>query len=268
MRLLRGKGTKICNKPVDEMSIPEIIDSFAHVDPINSKSIVNEWNLDVIARKFPKFNKGQNSKSTYWMNPNNQTSFVHGSLSHQDFIDWANGTGIAVRGNTQEEKDKYMRYADAYNKYDLSIFIYIKHLHLLDPEFKVELNYHSIYGNDRSAKKPIDAGLTRNSNDVIREMLSSYIRPSLRDIKDAVEWKRDISSISRRIDDYIGAVCETLAKCGHGYFGACNTPTELCNLAWAKDLVFAKAYSIYLEEIDPGIIECIQWCEANQDNFN
>jgi hypothetical protein len=48
-----------------------------------------------------------------------------------------------------------------------------------------------------------------------------------------------------------------------GIFGprkvkTCNTPTEIENLSWSRDLVWAKAYSIYLEEIDPGIVECIQ----------
>ena len=47
-------------------------------------------------------------------------------------------------------------------------------------------------------------------------------------------------------------VTSTLCLMGYGRMGASNTPENLNNLSWVRDLVFAKAYHIYL--IKKGII--------------
>jgi len=267
MRMFSRK-VKECKKPIEKRSIQEIIESVAHVDPMNKDSIISDMSLFNRLKKFPKTNKGllnDYSDERYWSNPNNQTSFEHGHLSHQDFIDWANGTGIAVRGETQEQKDKYMRYAHAYDKLDLSVFIYAEHLHLIDADSKFKINYNR-YNNSRRATTVIDLGIKRESAKVIKDMFSSFVQSVLNEIKYKYQWDKDydISKYSREISDYMHAVSTTLAYSGHGYFDACNTPTELENLSWSKDLVFAKAYSLYLEETDPGLVDTIIWCQQNR----
>jgi hypothetical protein len=247
-----------CDKPIEERSIPELIESVKHINPMNSKGIIEDWNNNAITRKFQQNNKDIPDNCQYWMNPNNQTSFIHGHLSHQDFIDWANGTGVAVRGETQEQKDKYMRYAVAHDKLHLSIFTYSKTLWMLDS------SSNCIYGHNHMQNpyiNNINLSNNRESAAVIKETFNTLIQPLLSNIKDNIN---NLSVIFSRHSSYMDGVCHTLAISGHGYWDARNTPCELENLSWSKDLVFAKAYSLYLEEEYPGLIECITWCDTNK----
>ena len=136
MGIFGRRKVKKINKPIEKRSIPELIESVSHVNPMNSESIISDWENDVISRKFPKFNQGNLTNQTYWLNPNNQSCFNYGNFTHQDFIDWANGTGVVVKGNTQEQKDKFMRYEKAHSSLDLSIFIYAEHLWKLESDSK------------------------------------------------------------------------------------------------------------------------------------
>ena len=249
---------KACDKPIEERSIPELIETVKHVDPMNKDSIIKDWNANKLARKFPKQNKGMLSDGRYWVNPNNQTSFEHGHFTRQDFIDWANGTGAAVRGETQEQKDKYMRYAIAHDKLDLSIFTYSEKLWMLDS------SSNCTYGHNHMQNpyiNNINLSNDRESATVIKETFNTLIQPLLSNIKDDIN---NLSVISSKHSTYMDGVCHTLAISGHGYWDACNTPCELENLSWSKDLVFAKAYSLYLEEEYPGLVECIIWCDTNR----
>lgn len=268
MAILRKRIVKACDKPIEERTIPEIIETVPHVNPMNSDSIITEYNQRRIAEKFPKYFKGELSyEEKYWMNPNNQTSFEHGYLTHQDFIDWANGTGVVVRGETQEQKDKFMRYDEAHSKLDLSIFIYAKYLHLIDSDSETSIQW----GIHTRTKNPINTSRKQDSNTVIKKMLETRVQPVLNDIRDKHRWYGNnkeendwLNKVHRETNDYMYAFVHAIALTGHGYFGASNTPTVLENLAWSKDLVFAKAYSIFVEEQDPGIIECIRWCDENR----
>jgi hypothetical protein len=263
MGIFGKRKLKVVDKPIEDRTIPELIESVQHVNPMNSDSIIQQWNEFESARKFPKRNLGLLTNETFWLNPNEQTAFEYGNVTHQDFIDWANGTGIIVRGETQDQKDKFMRYAKAMTQYDLSLSIYAGHLWKLDDDSPTVIDYGRYRKN--GARKSINLSKRRDSKDVIREMLSTFVQPSLRDIKDCIEWGRDLRDISRKNKDFMYAVCQTLAKGGHGYFDACNTPTEIDNLSWSVDLVFAKAYSLYVEELDPGIVECVEWCQSNRN---
>jgi hypothetical protein len=260
------RKVKACDKPIEERTVPELIETIPHVNPMNSDSIIKAWNDYETSRRFPKFNKGSLGDQSFWMNPHNQTSFEYGQLTHQDFIDWANGTGKAVRGETQEQKDRYMRYAKAHTELDLGVFIYAEYLWMIDSDSKTQWRHryqHSAY------KNPINLSNRRDSQRVIKETFSALVQPLLRDIKDHADWNKGrctewVRKLSNKHRDYMNAVCTVLAMGGHGYYDACNTPTEIENLSWSKDLVWAKAYSLYLEEIDPGIVECIQWCQENR----
>jgi hypothetical protein len=259
---------KTIDKPIEARTIPELIETVPHVNPINSESIINQWYTYETAFKHPFQNKGILHDQTYWVNPNNQTSFNSHNMTHKDFIDWANGTGIVVRGNTQCEKDKFMRYAKAYNNVDMLIFIYAKYLYMIDDDSKTKINYGRL--SSKAAINPINMSNRRDSRIIIKLMLESLVRPLLRDIKDTIKWRdgepNPLLNLKHTHRTYMEAVTRTLATGGHGYFDACNTPCELENLSWSKDLVFAKAYSIYLEEIDPGLVETIIWCQRNEHN--
>lgn len=257
MSIFRRK-VKPSKKPIDKRSIVEILETVTHCSAINKNTIV-EYESSLPKKILP-----QNSgilKDGVWLNPSNQTAFNYGNFTKEEFIEWAKGTGPIVKGESQEIKDRFMRYAKAYNELDLNIFIYAKYLWMIDEDSETEINYGRYSG--RTVKKPINMSRRQESHDVIKKVLSYYVRPVYRDIKDAIEWGRGIEDVSKKTKDFMYAALKTVALSGHGYYEACNTPTELENLSWSCDLVFAKAYSMYLEEIDPGIVDCIIWCQKN-----
>lgn len=275
MGILGRRSVKPCDKPIEERTVIELIETVEHVNPMNKSTIVDSYNSRRLAETFPHHFEGiLDSEERYWVNPNNQTSFVSGWFSHRDFIDWANGTGKIVRGETQKQKDKFMRYDKAYSELDLQLFIYSKHLDLIDSESKTVSGGSSKWGYKHrhlAYKNPINLSNRRDSSTVIKELYSSLVPSILRDIKDQYSWgrreqdpKRWLDNLRKRHQDEMHGTCRVLAMGGHGYYDACNTPTELENLSWSKDLVWAKAYSLFIEEIDPGIVECIRWCDENQ----
>jgi len=275
MGIFGRRKVVVIDKPIWERTVPELIKSISHVNPMNAESIISDWDNGVIARKFPKFNQGNIQLQTYWLNPHNQSCFNYGNYTHQDFIDWANGTGKIVMGKTQEDKDKFMRCAKAKAELDLSVQIYIDKLWMLDSESKVKWQ-HKWRG--AAYKNPINLSNRKDSTQVIKEVFSQLVKPLYNDIKDAYEWHGQrlddngnppshhdwLKNLQQRHREYMNGVCHILAIGGHGYYEACNTPCELENLAWSKDLPFAKAYSLFVDEIDPGVIECMTWCRENK----
>jgi len=272
MGIFGSRTLKVINKPIKERTIPELIQSVAHVNPMNSEGIIQDWKALGVARKFPKMSRGLLfNGDTYWMNPNQQECFDSAHLTHLDFIDWANGTGRVVRGKTQEQKDKFMRVAISYQKQDYSASIYLAHLWMIDSETKVK--WAPKYRRNQYSN-PINLSSRKESIGVIKELFSQLVQPLLNDIRDSYDLNGrhhpeldhcDVfRNVSQRHREYMNGVCRVLAIGGHGYYDACNTPCDLENLSWSKDLVFAKAYSIFLEEIDPGIIECMNWVRKNR----
>jgi len=277
MGIFGRRKLKVIDKPIEERTIPEIIESVEHVNPMNKSGIIEEWHLRNTSRKFPKQMKGKLiDDGTHWVNQNQQGHFNSGHYSHQDFVDWANGTGRVIKGKTQEQKDKFMRGAAANRKHDLGLQIYIKHLWMIDSESKTKWNpkyRQSNYSN------PINLSNRRESSDVIKAVFSEMVQSLYRDIKDRWEWdgrycetdeeRRNhdwLSNLKSNHREYMHGVCHILSVGGHGYYDACNTPCELENLSWSRDLPFAKAYALFLEDIDPGLVECMTWCADNYYN--
>jgi hypothetical protein len=245
---------KQSNKPIEKRSIVELIETVPHVNPMNQSTIRESV-------------KEGNDK--HWLNPNNQTCFNSGWFTHQDFIDWANGTGPIVKGNTQDEKDKFMKYAKAYTELDLSIFIYEEYLDLLDTN--VILHGKSNHGDSKYfqdlSKKPAEETIRLFLSNMAREIKDElitkigyerYCNPTV-DIKSIIEEKR------RKYNDISFNTCWTLSILGKGYFAACNAPSKIENLAWSHDLPFAVAYKEFLEE-DGYELPDFKWVKDNRYN--
>jgi hypothetical protein len=228
--------SKPSDKPVEQRSIIELIESVPHVSPMNMTTVI----------------KGvKNGDKRVWVNPNNQTCFNFGWFTRQDFIDWANGTGKIVKGKNQEEKDKFMKYARAYQVLDLCVFNYGVHLDILDTT--TILHGKSSYGNKyyRNLEKTA-------ATEVIRLVLSDIAREAKSELASAVSYARfldpkvDITKIVKekrdKYEERSLTACWTLSILGKGYFGACNTPCVLENLGWSRDLPFATAYYEFLKE--------------------
>lgn len=237
------RKTKKSKRPIEKQSIPELMDSVKWINPMNKSSILKA------------LEKGDEK---VWMNPNNQDCFNAGWFTLDDFRDWARGTGIIVKGDTQEAKDKVMHYAKSYYELDMSIFIYSEYLDELEPEI-LHGKSDSRYGTSKYFQ---DLSKEKDSVKVIKKLLGNHMREIKEKLDSKIRQERTrakfidsepnikdiISDINRESRDRVYFICHTLSVLGHGYFGACNTPENIENLSWAMDLPFAIAYRDWLIE--------------------
>ena len=71
--------------------------------------------------------------------------------------------------------------------------------------------------------------------------------PIISMIKCDLKYK-SISDVNYYYRNYINGVAHTLCVLNIGYSGANNTPTEIFNIQWYKDVVLYYAYWEYLKE--------------------
>jgi len=238
-----NKILKKSDKPIEERNVVELMETVPWVSAMNESSIVES------------FKKGENE---FYLNPNNQTCFNFGWFTHQDFINWANGTGVIVKGETQEEKDKVMKYAKSYTELNFLIFSYGEHLDLFDTS--EILHGRSYYTGSKYFQ---DLSKVEDSEIVIKKFWSDLARQVKEKLESKISYERskadwydnytpDIKSIVDQVYEWTRVIsfekAHTLSILGHGYFGACNTPCDIENLAWSKDLAFAIGYKEWLKE--------------------
>jgi len=246
MGILKNRKKKASDKAIEDRSILELIETVAHVNPMNHQSI-------------KEILKDPREDGRVWLNPNQQACFNSGWFVHQDFIDWANGTGVIVKGGTQEEKDKFMKYARAYEELDFHLFAYSEYFHLLDPSIELRVDHRY---SERSPNQILKIK-GRTDAEIITDILSNYIKEIKSTLADRMRYVRytnsidghdfesekDVASkIRRKYNDELRSVCWTVNLMGFGYHEACNTPCEIRNMAWSLDLPFAVAYYEWLKE--------------------
>lgn len=187
---------------------------------------------------------------THYIIPHQQSCFNYGQFTLDEFMLWVDGKGPIVKGGTQEEKDKFMYYAEMYKELDLNLYIYFEHLHLLKDNLRPSLP--SRYNDGEPIKDDL------SEEEIIIEVLSTYV-PSMKEDFHT----RDHNTIRREWNEVSWGVIKTLMLLGYGYSGANNLPEEITNLSWAKDLVYAKAYYLYL--VEKGIeIPDIEFVDKNR----
>lgn len=212
-------------KKKKKTSITSIINSFDHCSVINSKTIMDA---------------DSNGEKSVWLNPNNQKCFNYGNFELQDFIDWSNGTGKIVKGETQDEKDKFMEYAEARKTLDSSLFIYFDYLDLIDD---TKLTAPSTLNQNFD-------WINRDNDDmsIVKSLLSSFVPELVRELS-----YMKVEDVKKQHQAGFWPISKSLSLLGYTYIGASNTPTEIRNISWAWNLVFAKAYYLHLLESDVKI---------------
>lgn len=225
------------DKSIDEMSIFEIITTVPHCKTMSPS---------------PKDLDG--TEELIWLNPYNQECFNSGRWTVQDFRDWANGTGRIVKGDTQEEKDHVMFYAQMRDTLDYRIFIYHKYFNLLEGHEMAERE--GGWSMSRRIKNPIKgknlAELYYNlALDVKSDLRTFDYDPLAQDDYTKKSFTRTMEGLRKEVWGNL----RTLYFLGHGYYGASNTPQSLDNLAWASDLIIAYGYYLFLEECDVKLPE-------------
>jgi len=253
-KLSKSKSRK---KSIEKMSFIELIEHIPHVNPMNKQSIINSIMKGI---------------DEVFLNPNNQTCFNFGYFTRQDFIDWANGTGRIVKGHTQEDKDRFMKYAIEYDKLHWTLFSYFEYIELINSNVILVPKSSTLSSN----KWFID--VRKESEDQAINLLLSDMA---RDLKDSIKsiisyekYKADLENrepdFSKQIEElYIEhdrasrSICRTMSLLGYGYFGACNISGDIKNLAWSKDLAFTRAYYDALIEIEYDLPD-IKWVHENR----
>jgi hypothetical protein len=192
-----------------------------------------------------------------WINPCNQTCFSFGWCTEKNLRDWMNGTGIIVKGKTPEEKKKVWDYAVFESSDENHIYWSILHHWKWFKELKSDFNPHKFrrYIAD-SLENPIK--ITKNNHKQV--ILDMYV-PFIKEISEDIEY-REWSNIRTEFNKNFYGVKRTLISLGVGTIGACNTPEEIENLSWIDDLIFAKAYYLYL--VKTGVkLPDFEWLSNN-----
>jgi len=213
-------------KSIDKMSVTEIINNIAHCNAMNSKSII-----EADAKR----------EENIWLNPHNQNCFESGWYTVEDFRDWANGIGKIVKGDTPEHQAKFMEYNKAEKELDSYLFMYFNYLWMLKDDGRMNAYGTLMYKSDAHF---IDK--SKDDMYIVQDILSSFVPEFQEDFK-----YRKCTDIRDEHRSMGWGIKKTLSLLGYTKIGACNTPTELTNIGWSWDLVYAKAY--YLHCIETGI---------------
>ena len=157
---------------------------------------------------------GDNEEPTTFMNPRNQTCFRHGRFTIDDFLDWENGTGKVVRGESQEEKDIVMDVVRFDEKHAYS-YLFSTYFHDFD-----------LIG---------DFGINTEESSIASALYG------------VSRYYYDYKNIARMRHELDGAAM-ALEEVGIGYFGAVNT-SDPKNLSYMKDVARSKALYLYHRDV-------------------
>jgi hypothetical protein len=225
----------------------------------------NDDNLVEVLNDESVIERIKNGDDWVYINPKNQICFNYGRFTLQDIIDWSNGTGVIVKGKTQKEKDKFMKYALAYKELDINLFIYDMYLDILNTDVMLycKSKYSSSYYQDLS---------NAEETEVIRLVLSNIARQAKEELSSKIGYLKfknpnasiidTVKSIKEKYDKISYTTCHTMSILGKGSFEASNTPQRLDNLSWAKELPFVTAYYEFMKETGYDMPD-FKWVKQN-----
>lgn len=188
---------------------------------------------------------------TQWMNPYDQTNLESGWFTLQDFLDLKDGKGKCIKGDGIEKK---LRNALAIWKreYDRYCVVYAtKDFHFVKDRCSILCERG--FPSSNYYVKDENANTSKNycNKDIIKNAFSRHINHYVQDLEyiqhDRLynKW-RDTSwgIVQTLVDMGIGYYGDM----GIGYYGAINTPEEIANLAWYRELVWSRIYYLHLKE--------------------
>lgn len=214
-----------------------------------------------------------------WINPHDQFSFNSSWCSIQDLEDWMNGTGIMIKGKNDEEKKKYWDYAvfeatrDPWG-IDHSKWL-VKYTWKWFDQFVTDFdpnNHKNGHGPiDMQIKEPLKLKSNRTKDhlqnkirteEVIKAMLVPFVDYIVKELEYR-EWKH----VRSEVENDLYGIKRTLYCLGYGYFGASNTPEEICNLKWVSDIIFGKGIYLWLKKQNYELLPDFEWL-TNRDITN
>lgn len=209
---------------------------------------------EVKKRRLPMNNLERTDGDRVWLNPHNQSCFNSGWFDQQDFEDFLNNKGRIIKGNTQEEKDKFLEYANFINTYHYGWAVAFGFEHFKKKIIIHNYKYYSS-GITKDVTNPVKIGVSNrwgkatDSSTGIAKIFSSMIPMLISDLsvfRNGVCDQKTFDRVQKEWRDNSYGMGKALSCMGLGYFGACNTPEEIENLSWYRDLIFAYAYYKHL----------------------
>lgn len=184
-------------------------------------------------------------KRRVFLNPYDQLCFNFGWFEIKDFEDFINGTGKIIKGNTQEEKNKFLHCAKFKEDFHRSFMI----IHNYNHFDKITIIQFNRYSWDSYIINPIKLN-EQNEEEFIKIILCSRIPYLIRELNiyNRIIDKETLEKIHSEFKTEIYGMARTLELQGLGYFGAVNTPPEIRNFSWYIDVIFSYAHYIHLLE--------------------
>lgn len=181
-----------------------------------------------------------------YLNPNNQECFRSGNFTEQDYIDWLDGKGNIVKGNDDEEKAIVWEYATFLKEYQhgWNIAHNYKFFYLVSTDYK---NNYNSYNNSFGDKSFVPFEINTKHEELISNIFGNFVMEIKNDLNSTYD-ESGFDRVQRDWRETAWGIKKTLMLMGVGYCGACNTPEQIENLTWFSDIVFAKAYYLYLKD--------------------
>lgn len=207
------------------------------------------WN-DVDPHKDPNF--------SVWINPHNQFCFNAKWCTPEILEQWMKGEGPMVKGKTPEEKKKFWDYAvfeAAEDPWEIGHSKWlVKYTWRFHENFVTDFDphQHGGYGINMKIKKPLKLKSNKTKDEIENKIrtenaIKAMLVPFVNQIVKELEY-REWPSVRKEVENDLYGINRTLYCLGYGYMGACNTPGEISNLNWVKDIVFGKAIYLWLKK--------------------
>lgn len=170
-----------------------------------------------------------------WCNPSNQFCFNSGTYHISDLEQWLEGEGCVIKGDTQDEKDKFFELAIFNHKYPYSNSFTYSYKHFNKIKFRTE-DKVNLPVNDNT----FEARIAEVGGFVINMYESDFI--DLEVLDELLYLRNEVKRTTINM-------LLTFKHLGYGEFGAINKPENIKNFSWFAELVFHKLYYNHLNKI-------------------
>lgn len=202
------------------------------------------WSYIALSPRWNEKSDKTKYKISYWLNPSNQDLVKSGMFTVEEIYEWMNEEDCRIVPKENWELLKWRCQTT------LNSTLYLEYKDF--PE-NVEPNHASrdvdyTYASTRSRQKRANAIKT-----FANHILWIYVdncRNNMR-LKN-IQSPFGSGAIDDRTEERTFGIAEAMAIQGLGYMGACNTPKDIENTSWLRDILYIKAIFIVAKE--QGII--------------
>ena len=191
---------------------------------------------------------------TFYINPEHQDCLNSGSFTAEELRKFMKGdmTSRFLKDKNKEQRKKYWNYLKFVALDQKMMAWRLKHYFKWFDQMSTYYNPHE-HAGFRADKIKNKLVLGANRRDEKEEKLrqerviTSMFAPFVNEIKHEFEY-REWNHIEYEYRGYFYGIKRTLYCMGVGYMGASNIPENIRNLNWLTDVVYGKAYYLFLKD--------------------